>query len=183
MVSSLIFTDFPLAVGAVWKYSANISYADPNDRTKLSTWTGFIIDKVVDKKTRSGGTIVFVVQEDIEPKPPQAVWRQSNTFEYIVSDNEVFKDNMKIYQWPLENNMQWKISSDFEYNVVVQAVEEVHTPYGNLEDCYTFLIRTLPDASVETFCPGIGFVMHSYSHHGESQDEKWILSSFTPGQP
>lgn len=183
VMPSPILTDFPLAVGAVWKYSAEISYADPNDFGKLITWNGFVIDKVVDREITPNGKIIFTVQEDLEPEPPKEVWRQPTTFEYIVSGNEVFKGNMKIYQWPLENDTQWKISYEFVYNLVAQSVGEINTPYGNFDNCYTFLIRTGPDASVETFCQGIGFVMHTYSHHGEPQDEEFILSSFTPGQP
>jgi hypothetical protein len=181
--SSLILTEFPLAIGAVWKYSAEISYADPGDYGKVIKWNGFVIDKVVDKEITPNGKIIFTVQEDFEPEPPQEIWRQPTTFKYIVSGNGVFKGNMKIYQWPLENDTQWKISHEFVYDLVAQSVGEINTPYGNFDNCYTFLIRTGPDTSIETFCPGIGFVMHTYTHHGTPQDEEFVLSSFIPGQP
>ena len=45
---TLILADFPLSVGANWKYSAELSYQDPKDYAKQITWSGFIMDKVVD---------------------------------------------------------------------------------------------------------------------------------------
>src|SRR5664279_5048388 len=45
---ALILADFPLSLGASWKYSAEITYQDPHDYTKDVTWSGFITDKVID---------------------------------------------------------------------------------------------------------------------------------------
>lgn len=181
--NSQIFADFPLVKGTIWKYSAEISYQDPNDYSKLVTWTGLIIDKVIDKKITPDGKIIFIVQEDFEPLPPKDVWRQPRTFEYMVSGNSVFEGSMKIYQWPLEDNMKWKTFSDFEYEMIAQHVGEVNTPFRKLNNCFVFIIATNPDTSMETFCTGIGFVKHSYRHHGTPQNEKFVLSAFTLGQP
>lgn len=180
---SLILTDFPLALGTTWIYSAEISYQDPDDYMKLLTWNGTVTDKVIDKKNEPDGKIVFTVQEDLEPKPPQDVWRQSRTFEYTVSGDGVFEGIMKIYQYPLEDNQRWRSFSDFGYETIAYRVGEVTTPYGNFDNCYTFIIATNPDTSIEIFCTGIGFVEHSYRHHGTPQVEKFVLSSFTLGQP
>jgi hypothetical protein len=180
---SLILADFPLALGTTWVYSAEISYQDPNDYMKLLTWTGTITDKVVDKKVESDGKMIFTVQEDLEPKPPKDVWRQSRTFEYIIVGDGVFEGAMKVYQYPLKDNLTWRAFADFEYDMNAYYVGEVITPYGKLDNCYSLLIATNPDTSIEIFCAGVGFVEHSYRHHGTPQDEKFVLSSFTLGQP
>jgi hypothetical protein len=179
---SLILADFPLSVGARWKYSEEISYQDPKDYNKLVSWSGFIMDKVVDKKTTPDGGIVFTLQEDLQPPSPDGVWRQSGTLEYTVSGDGVFKDDRKIYQWPLSDNMSWKAFSDFGYDTVASYSESVSTPYGELKGCYTFLTVTNPDTAFDTFCPKIGFVEHSYSHHGTPQVEHFMLVSYQPGQ-
>jgi hypothetical protein len=169
-------------MGAVWKYNAVISYADANDNTKLIQWTGIITDRVI-KKAETGGKTVYTVQKDMEPAPPGGVWRQPGPFEYTVSGNEIFKDSIKIYQYPLGDNQSWQASPDTIYKVTSQHVGEVDTPYGKLNNCYTLTYATNPDTTVETFCPGTGIVRHTYEHHGSSQSEKFELFSFTPGKP
>ena len=180
---SLILADFPLAFGTTWIYSAEISYQDPKDYMKLLKWTGTVTDKVIDKKIETDRKIVFTVQEALEPKPPQDVWRQSRTFKYTILGDGVFEGSMKVYQYPLEDNQTWRAFADFEYDMNAHHIGEVVTPYGKLDNCYSFLVATNPDTSIETFCAGIGFVEHSYRHHGTPQDEKFVLSSFTLGQP
>ena len=163
---------------------AEISYQDPNDDMKLLTWTGTITDKVVDKKSEADGWIVFTVQENLEPKPPEQVWRQSGSFEYEVSGDGVFEGGMKIYQYPLEDNTKWKaFFSSFNYEMVPHPIENINTPYGKLDNCYVFVYAIHLGTSVDTFCKGIGFVEHFYRHHGTPQNEKFVLSSFTFGQP
>jgi len=185
---SLILADFPLAIGATWVYSAKISYTDSNDYTKLLTWAGSITDKVIDKTITDDGKIIFTVQEDLRPIPPQNVWRQARMFMYTVKENGVFEgemnvDRIKVYQWPIENSSSWQAFTDYpEYETWVEHSPEIDTPYKNFNDCYTFTLITRPDTTQDTFCPGIGFVRHLYSHHGTTQDEDFELTSFTPGQ-
>ena len=178
-----ILADFPLALGATWTYSGQISYADPADPSKVLTWEGDLIDKVIDRKSTPEGKIVFTVQEDLNPKPPEQVWRQPGTFEYTVAGDGVYVGDRKVYQWPLEDNLMWEAFSDYGYEVFAQRIGEVNTPYGKLENCYTFGLATNPDTSINTFCPGIGFVAYLYRHYGTPQDESFGLSSYTPGQP
>jgi hypothetical protein len=180
---SLILEDFPLMVGTIWEYSAEISYQDPNDYMKLLTWKGIITEKVIDKKVIEGGIVIFTIQEDLEPIPPEQVWRRSRSFKYTISGDGVFEGNMKVYQYPLEDNMKWKAFSGFDYEMLAQPIGNVKTPYGELDNCYVFITATNPDTSIDTFCKGIGFVEHSYRHHGTPQDEKFVLSSFILGQP
>ena len=179
----LILADFPLVLGTTWEYSAEISYQDPNDYMKLLTWKGTITEKVINKKIEADGKIIFTIQKDLEPTPPEQVWRRSGSFEYTVSGDGVFEGNMKIYQYPLEDNMKWKAFSGFDYEMLAQPIENVNTLYGELDNCYVFITATNPDTSIDTFCKGIGFVEHSYRHHGTPQDEKFVLSSFILGQP
>ena len=180
---SLILADFPLVLGTTWVYSAEISYQDPNDYMNLLTWTGTVTDAVIDKKTESDGKVVFTVQEDLEPKPPEDVWRKSGTFEYTITGDGVFEGRMKVYQYPLEDNQTWQAFSDFGYEMMVHRIGQTVTPYGKVDNCFNLIIATNPDISIETFCAGIGFVEHSYRHHGTPQIEKFTLSAFTLGQP
>jgi hypothetical protein len=183
VLASPILADFPLAVGTIWEYSAEITYQDPNDYMKLLAWTGTVTDRVIDERVGSGGSIVFTVQEDLEPEPPEQVWRRSGTFEYTLSGDGVFKGSMKIYQVPLQSVQSWQAFEGTGYETLVQRVGEVVTPYGGLDDCYTFTLDTNPDTTMDTFCMGIGFVKHSYRHHGTPQNEEFELVSFTLGQP
>ena len=183
MPLTLILADFPLAMGATWTYAAEITYQDPADPSKSAVWKGTVTDKVIDRKITPEGRIVFTVQEDLEPQPPDLVWRQSGTFEYSIAGDGVFEGNMKVYQWPLEDNLMWEAFSDYGYEMFAQRVGEVATPYGKLEGCYIFGIATNPDTSMKTFCPGIGFAAFYYRHHGTTQNEDFSLSAYTPGQP
>ena len=180
--SSIILADFPLSVGATWKYSAEISFQDPNDHTKLVTWSGSITDKVVDRKITSDGGIVFTLQEDLKPNPTEGVWRKSGTYEYIVSSDGIVEDGWKIYQWPLSDDLTWTTFTGLIYKTFVKSIAIVNTPYGDLKGCYTFLLQTNPDTTIDTFCPKVGFVEHSYMHHGTPQNEHYVLVSYQPGQ-
>ncbi|HEY6073211.1 MAG TPA: hypothetical protein VIV15_07445, partial [Anaerolineales bacterium] len=166
-----ILADFPLALGATWTYSGRISYEDPADPSKVLSWEGELIDKVTDRKSTPEGAIVFTVQEELEPKPPEQAWRQPGTFEYTVAGDGVYVGDRKIYQWPLEDNLMWEAFSTYGYEVFAQRIAEVNTPYGKLENCYALTLSTNPDTSLNTFCPGIGFVAYFYQHHGTLQDE------------
>ena len=126
--------------------------------------------------------MVYTLQEDLKPTPPLDVWRQSRTFEFHVSGDGIFDGNMKIYQWPLSDNLSWKAFTDFEYFMNVDYVGNFETPYSELTGCYVFFIATNPDTSFDTFCPGIGFVKHSYRHHGTPQNDDYTLISYKPGQ-
>jgi len=181
--SSLILAEFPLEIGTIWEYEAEISYQDPNDYVELLTWTGTVTDRVLDKRAEPDGKIVFTVQEDLEPTPPQSVWRQSRMFEYTISGDGIYDGGMKVFQYPLEDNQSWQVFAGFEYEMTTQYIGKVIIPYGELDNCYNFFVVTGPDTSIKTFCTGIGFVEYFYTHHGTPQDEKFVLSSFNPGEP
>jgi hypothetical protein len=78
---TVVLDYFPLSAGAIWKYSAEISYEDPNNSTQLATWSGLITDEVIDQITTPDGRVIFRLQEELEPIPPKEVWRQSSTLE------------------------------------------------------------------------------------------------------
>ena len=179
---SLILDDFPLAVGATWKYSAKISFQDPKDYEKMAAWTGIITDKVIDRKSTAEGKIVFSLEENLEPTPPPDVWRHSRTYEYTIKDDGIFEGLGKIYQWPLSNNLSWKWTPDFEYYTNATSAKNIEIPYGKLNGCYLLLTVTNPDVSENVFCPKIGFVAHYYKHFGTLQNESIELISYEAGQ-
>lgn len=182
---SIILADFPLAVGTTWKYSAEISYQESKDYMKLLKWTGTITYVVVDKKIEQDGKVVFRVQQNLEPKPLEPlVWvLEWEFFNYTIERSVVIEGNRKIYQYPLEDNVRWYAVDGFNDETIVQSVESVNTPYGRLDNCYMLSTTSNSDTLIDVFCKGIGFVKHSYTHHGTPQDAKFILSSFTLGQP
>ena len=172
---------FPLSTGAAWKYTAEIEYQDPDNLQETLTWTGMIIVSVVDQENTPDGKIVFTLKEDLDPTPPQDVWRQSCSFEYIADGGEIYEGSEKIVQWPLTDKMSWITWPDFEYQTEVSFTGNIETPYGNLEDCYQISILTGPDIQIKVFCPGEGFVHHYYHHFGTPQNERFDLVSFEPG--
>lgn len=180
--SAKVLTDFPLAVGATWIYSADISYQASNDPSEMNTWTGVITDKIIDKQTLQDGQIVFIVQESMEPPPPTEVWRQPDLFTYTVLGNMVYKNDLKIFEWPIVDEMHWAAFTGLEYEVLVKQTGEVDTLSGIYNDCYNLVLATTPDTTTDTFCQGIGFVKHSYQHHGTRQIENLTLASFSPGE-
>lgn len=180
--SPSILSEFPLALGATWKYSAEISYQSPITYTQVATWTGVITQKVIDQKTTSDGKLIFTLQENLEPTPPEGVWRRSRTLKYTVWGDGVFEGSLKIYQWPLSDGLSWKDNPDFGYDLRAEYVGDVDTPYGKLKGCYRWQIRTNPDTSLWTFCPGIGFAEYIYQHHGTRQIEHDALMFYAAGQ-
>jgi hypothetical protein len=174
---SSMFSAFPLAPGAVWTYSAQITYQDPNDLTKITAWVGVVRDTVLDKKAAADGSVVFTLQEDMQPAPPQGSWRQPSTFEYTLSAGGATRGRVKIIQWPLSDGLSWKSTPDFP-----NTVDAGYVSTGELKDCYVLTQETNPDITVDVFCPGTGFVEHTYMHHGTPQVEHFVLTAFQPGQ-
>lgn len=180
--TSLILADFPLSVGATWKYAAEITYQpDPQDYTRPVVWSGFITDKIIDRMDWSERGIAFTFEEDFKPTPPDGS-SQPTDFEYRVSGDGIFLDDMKIYQWPLSSKLSWMTSSIFGNIVNVKYVGAVNTPYGELKGCYTFLLQTSPYTTIDTFCPGTGFVERYYVYHGTFDEAHLVLVSYKPGQ-
>jgi hypothetical protein len=93
---TVILSDYPFAINAIWKYSAEISYQNPTDSEKMVTWTGYVIDKVVTQRTAPDGGIVFRVQEDLEPIPPREVWRTASTKEYSILEDGILEEGKNI---------------------------------------------------------------------------------------
>jgi hypothetical protein len=179
---SPIQSAYPLAPGATWTYRAEIGYQDPTTATNLSTWTGSIVDQVITQETIADGEIIFSIQEDFDPLPPQGVWLRPRAFQIRLTREAVFKDDRKILSWPLMDGQSWEPSPGFGYDVTVSAVPSVRTALGQQAGCFQLILQTNPDAQTDIFCHGIGFVEHSYQHRGTPQIEHFTLEAFTPGQ-
>ncbi len=183
MPESLIFADYPLALGATWIYSATIDYQKPNTFDQVISWRGLITDTIIDEYTTFGGNIVFTLQEDMNPPIElQGVHRQPATYAYVVSGDGIYKDGIKIYQWPLSDHVSWEAIPGLGYEMEVNFIGNIDTLYGELKGCYQFFLVTNPDSTVDTFCPGIGFVDHYYQHHGTVQIENFVLVDYRPGK-
>ena len=175
-----ILADFPLSVGTVWKYSGEIIYQDPKDDSKTGTWNGIVTDMVFEQTTMPDGKVAFTIQETLEPMPPDGVWRQSGIIGFVITGNGIIRNGWEIYRWPLSDNMTWDAQAGSGYDMEAKYVGEVDVPFGKQKGCYTLLLATLPDATLDTFCPGIGIVEHKYQHSGDRQDEHFVLISYEP---
>jgi hypothetical protein len=178
--SESILEDFPLAVNAIWKYSAEISYQVPEKVGEIETWTGTITDHVIGMEKLADGRQVYKIEETLEPLPPQTVWRQPGSYDYIISDDEIYKGDRKVYQWPLSDGMSWDYIPG--YLTRVDYIGGFDSQSFDLQDCYTLSIITNADTTIDTFCSQIGFVEHVYRHHGTPQDEHFILQDYLPGE-
>jgi hypothetical protein len=182
--SSALLDDFPLELGATWKYAASISYQDPKDSSALAVWTGIITRKVVDKKIISGDKITFTIEETLEPNPPQGVWRISNSHEYAVEGNGVYYqgNSAKIYQYPLSDNLSWAVFQDSNLPLRVQYIGDVTTLYGTLHECYLLTIFSKIDLKEDVFCSGFGFVESNFRSFNGVQTDVLELISFESGK-
>ena len=175
---------FPLAEGARWTYSAEISYMDLNDSSRLEKWSGTITRTVIAEETISNQEVIFTLQQEMDPLPPDQVWQRSGvTIKYRIVGNQVFSGNSKILEWPLSDGQEWDWVSSSVYKMRANSVQNVEVPYGKYTSgCYRIFLTTLPDATSDVFCPSTGFVEHSYNHHGTPQIEEFVLTSFDPGK-
>lgn len=173
---------FPLAAGAAWTYDAQIQYADPQDSTKLSTWSGTVTDRVRSREDTLDGRVVFSVEEALTPEPPPEVWRAPGVFEYTVWLDGVYRDYHKVLQWPLSDGLSWISMGGADYQRVATQLDPLETPLGTLAGCYEIMLQTNPDTTIDTFCPQVGFVKHAVLHHGTPQTETFTLTAFTPGE-
>jgi len=182
--SSALLDDFPLELGATWKYAANISYQDTKDSYTLATWTGIITDKVVDKKVVSSEKIIFTIEETLEPNPPQGVWRVSSSYEYVVEGNGVYYEgnSAKIYQYPLSDNLSWAVFQDSKLPLRVQYIGDGTTLYGTLHECYLLSIFSKIYIKEDVFCSGYGFVESNFRSFNGVQTDVLELISFESGK-
>jgi hypothetical protein len=134
----------------------------------------------------------------------QPVW----TFWYVAHDNRVFVectrervDNLvtvlrasptgqtsedgPAYQLPFEIGATWGADPDapkredtfYEWSVEDKVTAKV--PAGKFEGCYQMIYRTMPDHSLQTVCPGVGFVAEEYMHHGTVNQYRIELAKVT----
>ncbi len=179
----LMLTEFGLALHTTWTYSVGVSYLRPDSDTELDSWAGTVTVRVTDQTTDPAGNLVFTVIQEVDPSPPSQVWLGSRAWEYIVAENGISEsDFMKVYQWPLSNDAEWKAFDSSNYVWKVNSEDEVVTSFAKYADCFQLRLDTMPDTSISILCPGIGIVKKSYYHHGEPQIEEWELQSYTVGE-
>lgn len=180
--TSPVLLEFPLAVGASWKYAAEITSGDNaaiKDPSQLSKWSGFTTALVTGRRETSDGKIIFTIKQSDDPTVSND-YIFAPSYEYSVYGDGVYKGENKILQFPLSDGLRWDWYEGYTYFASYQ--EEVETPYGKYKGCYQIWLVTLSSTSSDTFCPNVGFVKHELEHNGTSHIEKYVLISFTPGQ-
>jgi hypothetical protein len=179
----MIITDYPLVLHAAWVYSAEIKVENPNDQNNPIQWNGTLTETIIGEESRADGTIVFSIQRDMWPAPPPELWTQPGIIMTRVQGDGVYSGAGKIYQWPLLDGAAWDMSPEGTgYFWQVTALALVQVPYGELHNCFTLTLGTNPDTTVNTFCPGVGFVEHVYFHHGSLYEEHFVLVEFRAGK-
>jgi hypothetical protein len=189
---SLILADFPLKVGATWKYSAEISFPDPEKSGETVKWTGVSVRKVVNMKISAEGKISFDLQEYLEPKPPPeyAMYLPlQRPYDYTIAEDGIYEfyGSMfrgKIFQYPLYDGLSWIRWTDWDISTNVMQIEgEVITPYQKLNHCYRITTQASNYIMEDVFCQKVGFVIHRYKSIALPQDNSDLeLVSYESGQ-
>lgn len=94
----------------------------------------------------------------------------------IVEKKETVKsvDRGLKYGFPLKVGKAWGDGVDgvgcskkqHTYCNYVERQEDVSVPAGIFVNCFKVVYETLPDTSIDWYCPGIGIVKSDYDHHG-----------------
>ena len=176
--NSVVLADFPLAVNAVWKYTVEISYQRAGTTDQIDQWAGEVTRKVIGEGQTADGKTIFTAQVEMDPPIPAEVWTQPRSETYILDNDGIIRDGIRLYQWPLSDGASWKAWPDAEYVWNVKLEKTVDTSYRSFEDCFLLVLNTNPDTTMDTLCPGVGVVMHDYLHHGTPQTEHWELIDF-----
>ena len=184
---------FPLEEGNYWVYQDQIEIQDPqgdfeiyskshgeNVKVKrinqlrtlkvLSTEIrgDFKIAKM-QEETLNGARIFFYVVNNEDGKVYSCEEEQIEIF--LPNEKDVSIEKCPEYIFPLQAGLKWGDSDDLKrkdnmYIYYVERMEDITVPAGTFKNCFKIVYSTLPDKTIEWFCPNIGVVRLEYHHHG-----------------
>lgn len=176
-----ILTQFPLYPGQIRVYRVTFTdeagQADEN-QARPTTWTGLVTETITTVQ-EVGSDLVFeaAVQGMPDHFDGEAVILSDTTVEYVVDNNGIWRDGLKLVQFPLEVDASWPAvaedSSDAAWLVTGQ--EDVAAPAGFFSGCWNLTLQTELENSQMTFCPGAGIVSWDNIRQGETDIQSWVL--------
>ncbi|PIW79824.1 MAG: hypothetical protein COZ98_05565 [Candidatus Omnitrophica bacterium CG_4_8_14_3_um_filter_43_15] len=189
---------FPLAEGNYWVYEDQIEIQDPQGNFEVEN--KYIGEKVKVKRINQLRTLKVLSTEirgdfKIAKMQEEGTPEGTITFFYVVDNkngriysysNEQIKmilpDNNDVsiegspeYIFPLQVGSKWGDPESLErkdkmYFSYVEKLEDVTVPAGTFKDCFKIIHYTLPDETIQWFCPNVGVVRLEYRHHGTITD-------------
>lgn len=89
----------------------------------------------------------------------------------LPDNNNVVIEGLPEYIFPLQVGLKWGDPEslnreDNMYVFYVEKIEDVTVPAGTFKNCFKIAHYTLPDKTIQWFCPDVGIVRLEYRHHG-----------------
>ena len=185
---------FPLIEGNYWVYQDQIEIQDRDgdfevenkyigEKVKvrrinqlrtlkvLSTETrgDFKITKMQEEGTPEGTITFFYVVDNKNGR----IYSYSNEQIKMIlpNNNDVTIEGSPEYIFPLQVGSKWGDPEslnrkDKMYFYYVERLEDVTVPAGTFKECFKIIHYTLPDETIQWFCPNVGVVRLEYRHHG-----------------
>jgi|GEM_PF-2252188 len=185
---------FPLAEGNYWVYQDRIEIQDPQgnfevesksigEKVKvkrinqlrtlkvLSTETrgDFKIAKMQEEGTPEGMIIFFYIVDNKNGKIYSYSDEQIKTI--LPNSEEINIEGSPEYIFPLQVGSKWGAPESLErkdkmYFYYAEKLEDITSPAGTFKNCLKIVHHTLPDETIQWFCPNVGIVRLEYRHHG-----------------
>ena len=185
---------FPLTEGNYWVYQDQIEIQDPQGEFEIEN--KYIGEMVKVKRVRQLRTLKVLSTENRDDFKIAKMQEEGTpegiiTFFYVVDNkngwiysysNEQIKtilpDNKNVsiigypeYIIPLQVGSRWGDPEslnrkDNMYVFYVERLEDVTVPAGTFKNCFKIVNYTLPDETIQWFCPNVGIVRLEYHHHG-----------------
>ena len=188
-------TDYlPLAEGNYWVYEDQIEIQDPQgnfevenkyigEKVKVRRINQLRTLKVVSTETR-GDFKIAKMQEEGTPEGIKTFFyvvdnKNGRIYSYsneqikmiLPNNNDVSIEGSPEYIFPLQVGSKWGDSESLErkdkmYFSYVESLEDITAPAGTFKNCFKIIYSTLPDETIQWFCPKVGIVRFEYRHHG-----------------
>jgi hypothetical protein len=185
---------FPLTEGNYWVYQDLVEIQDPQGNFEVEN--KYIGEKVKVKKINQLRTLKVISTENrgdfkIAKMQEEGTPEGIITFFYVVdnkngriysysneqikmilpNNNDVDMEGSPEYIFPLQVGLKWGDPQSLKrkdnmYIFFVEKIEDVTVPAGDFKNCFKIVHYTLPDETIQWFCPNVGVVRLEYRHHG-----------------
>ena len=139
--------------------------------TVLSTETrgDFKIAKIQEGGTPDGIITFFYIVDNKNGKIYSYSDEQIKTI--LPNDKDVNIEGSPEYIFPIQVGSRWGdpeslARKDKMYIFFVEKIEDITVPAGTFKNCFKIVHYTLPDETIQWFCPYVGIVRLEYRHHG-----------------
>ena len=89
----------------------------------------------------------------------------------LSNDKDITIRGSPEYIFPLQVGLKWgepesMKRKDNMYVFFVEKIEDVTVPAGTFKNCFKIVYYTLPDETIQWFCPNVGVIRFECRHHG-----------------